>query len=105
MKISPGYAIDRRGEEIVVSRGVTVDLSGHGPGDTLYLALRNDERHERPVPGPHGNQYTRIRETFAVEVLTRKPRQKPLVILADVELGPGRKIAKIGGAHRRYVSG
>ena len=103
--ISPGYALDRRGEEIVVDRSVTVDLSGHAAGKTVYVAVRYDERLERPAPGPHGKEYTRIRETFAVEVLARLPRQKPLVILADVELGPGHKIARIGSAHRRRVGG
>jgi hypothetical protein len=105
VKISPGYALDRRGEEIVVGRGVTVDLSGHASGRTLYVAVRYDERLERPVPAPYGTEYTRIRETFAVEVLTRLPRQKPLVILADIDLGPGGKIAEIGSAHRRQLSG
>ena len=105
VKISPGYALDRRGDEIVVSRAVTVDLSSHAAGQTLYVAVRHDERPERPVPTPHGKEYTRIRETFAVEVLTNVPRQKPLVILGDVELGRGRKIARIGAAHRRHVGG
>ena len=105
VKISPGYALDRRGEEIVVDTGVTVDLSGHAAGQTLYVAVRQDERTERPVPTPHGNEYTRVRETFAVEVLTSVPRQKALVTLADVELGRGRTIARIGAAHRRHVGG
>jgi hypothetical protein len=103
IKISPGYALDRNGEEIIVGTGVTVDLSGHAAGAPLYVAVRYDERLEHPVPGPHGKEYSRVRETFAVEVLTRVPRKKPLVVLADVELGPGRKIARIGTAHRRYV--
>jgi len=101
--ISPGYALDRHGEEIVVSRSVPVDLSGHAAGKTLYVAVRYDERPERPVPTPMGQQYTRIRETFAVEVLVRLPRRKPLVVLADVELGRSGKIANIGTARRRYV--
>src|SRR5919204_5881593 len=50
VKISPGYAIDGRGEEIVVGTGVTVDLSGHAAGTMLYVAVRYDERLERPVP-------------------------------------------------------
>lgn len=103
VKISPGYALDRRGEEIVVGTGVTVDLSAHAAGKILYVAVRYDERLERPVPGLHGKQFTRIRETYAVEVVTRRPRQKPLVILADVELGPDRKVARIGTAHRRHA--
>ena len=101
--ISPGYALDRLGEEIVVSRSIAVDLSGHGAGTTVYVAVRYDERLERPVPTPQGQQYTRIRETYAVEVLTRPPRQKPLVALAEVELGRGGKVANIGTARRRYV--
>ena len=101
--ISPGYALDRRGEEIVVPRSVAVDLSGHAASTTLYVAVRYDEKPERPVPTLLGHQYTRIRETFAVEVLVRLPRQKPLVVLADVELGRGGKVANIGTARRRYV--
>jgi hypothetical protein len=50
-----------------------------------------------------GQQYTRIRETFAAEVLISLPRQKPLVVLADVELGRGGRVTNIGTARRRYV--
>jgi hypothetical protein len=105
VKISPGYALDRRGEEIVVHTGVTVDLSAHAAGQTLYVAVRHDERLEHPVPSPHGKEYSRIRETFAVEVLSSVPRRKTLVTLADVELGRGHTIARIGTAHRRRVGG
>ncbi len=101
--ISPGYALDRRGEEIVVPRSVAVDLSGHAAGTTVYVAVRYDERPERPVPTPLGQQYTRVRETFAVEVLSRPPQQKPLVVLADVEFERGGKVAHIGTTRRRYV--
>jgi hypothetical protein len=103
--ISPGYALDPRGEEIVVDESVSVDLSAHSVGKTLYLAVRQDERLEHPVPSPHGTEYSRIRETFAVEVLTRVPRRKTLVTLGDVELGRGHTIARIGTAHRRRVGG
>jgi hypothetical protein len=54
-----------------------VDLSGHAAGATLYVAVRYNERPERPVPTPQGEQHARIRETLAVEVLIRPPRQKP----------------------------
>lgn len=101
--ISPGYALDRRGEEIVISRTVSVDIPGHAPGTTVYLAVRYDERPERPVPTPTGQEYSRIRETFAVELLTSLPPQKPLVVLAEVELGRGGKVKNIGTARRRYV--
>ena len=101
--ISPGYALDRHGEEIVVSRSVAVDLSGHAAGTTLYVAVRYDERPERPVPTPMGQQYTRIRETSKAEVLISLPRQKPLVVLADVELGRGGRVTNIGTARRRCV--
>jgi hypothetical protein len=105
LTISPGYALDARGEEIVVSRTVAVDLSGHAAGTTVYVAVRFDERPERPVPALQGQEYTRIRETFAVEVLTGLPRRKPFVVLAEVELGRGGKIANICTTRRRYVGG
>src|SRR5436190_16786281 len=34
--ISPGYALDRHGQEIVIPTSVTVDLSGHTAGTTVY---------------------------------------------------------------------
>jgi hypothetical protein len=102
--ISPGYALDRRGEEVVVSRSVSVDLSGHAAGTTVYVAVRYDEKPERPVPTPLGQEFSRVRETFAVEVSNTVPT-KPLVFLAEVELGRGGKIANIGRARRRYVGG
>ncbi len=103
LTISPGYALDARGEEIVVSRTVAVDLSGHAAGTTVYVTVRFDERPERPVPALQGQEYSRIRETFAVEVLTGLPRQK--LVLAEVELGRGGKIANICTTRRRYVGG
>src|SRR5262249_32232073 len=84
-------------------RSVAADLSGHAAGATVYVAVRYDERPERAVATPLGQQYSRIRETFAVEVLIRVPRQKPLVVLADVELGRGGEGAGIGTERRRYV--
>ena len=101
--ISPGYALDRRGEEVVVSRSVSVDLSGHAAGASVCVAVRYDERPERPVPTPLGQEFSRVRETFAVEVLDTVPPRKPLVFLAEVELGRGGKIPNIGTARRRYV--
>ena len=102
--ISPGYALDRHGQEIVIPTSVTVDLSGHAAGTTVYVAVRYDECLERPVPTPLGQQFTRVRETFAVEVSIRPPRQKHLVVLADVELGRGGKVANVRSARRRYVA-
>jgi hypothetical protein len=103
--ISPGYALDPRGEEIVVSRSVAVDLSGPPAGTTVYVAVRYDERPAHPVPTPCGQQFSRVRETFAVEVLLSVPPRKRLVVLAEVELGRGSKIANIGTTRRRYVGG
>ena len=103
--ISPGYALDRHGQEIVIPTSVTVDLSGHTAGTTVYVAVRYDECLERPVPTPLGQEYTRIRETFAVEVSSRPPRQKHLVVLADVELGRSGRVANVRCARRRHVGG
>jgi len=103
--ISPGYALDRRGEEIVVSRSVVVDLSGHAAGTTVYVAVRYEERPERPVPAPEGQEYSRVCETFAIEVLATLPSRAPHVVLAEIELGRGGRIKAIGTARRRYVRG
>lgn len=101
--ISPGYALDPRGDEIVVEHEVTVDLCAadregnavppcgaaddpsarlvrieRSPGQSLYVAVGYAECYERPVPVPAGGfeeatEYSRVRESFAVRVLTELP--------------------------------
>ena len=48
--VEPGYAIDPSGEEICVSRAVT--LTPQGPGDSAVVTLRFWERACSPVPAP-----------------------------------------------------
>jgi hypothetical protein len=71
----------------------------------VYVAVRYDERPERPVPALEGQQYSRVRETSAVEVLATLPPRAPHVVLAEVELGRGGRVKAIGTARRRYVRG
>jgi hypothetical protein len=123
--VSPGYAIDARGEEIVVDSKVTVDLCRavddddtvlpcdsddeepravveRSPGQGLYVAVRYMECYSRPVPLPgdgseEGTAYSRIREGFRIAALTELPDAslEPWVILADVTIGSRREIARI----------
>ena len=97
--IEPGYALDPRGEEIVVERELVVDLGvedaegntvGACPGDEafvpverplgkpLYIAIRYAECDVRPVPvasesGDETVEYSRTRESFVIRVLTALP--------------------------------
>jgi hypothetical protein len=101
--VTPGYALDPYGEEIVIEREVTVDLckedrdgnavvpceaaddrSGaavrieRSPGQPLYVAVEYAECHERPVPvvtsdAEETTEFSRVRESFAIKVLTQLP--------------------------------
>lgn len=123
--VSPGSAIDARGEEIVVDNEVTVDLCRadldddtvlpcdcdeeepravveRSPGQRLYVAVRYAECYSGPVPALAGafdeaTAYSRIREGFRLAGLTELPDAAldPWVILADVTIGSRREIARI----------
>jgi hypothetical protein len=96
--VEPGYALDPRGDEIVVADEVRVDLfseDGDGnavspcpqredrerepmrrerlPGQPLYLAIRYAECPTRPVPLDESTEYSRTRESVAVKLLTKLP--------------------------------
>lgn len=126
LKVGPGYALDWYGNEIVVDDEVTVDLcseDGDGnavsPGRPLYLAIRYAECLTRPVPGGESLEYSRVREGFAVTVLTELPASppscepdahrcpdlsaQPWVVLAEVVLDSNLNISKVDCSHRRQV--
>jgi hypothetical protein len=153
--VQPGYILGPYGDEILIDREVTVDLSREGldgnavspcgesldiwcsdvrvdrkPGQTLYLAVRYADCQTRPVRvQPVGCgcdetecEYSRIRDSYAVKVLTRLPATytdpmpqpnidyltrcpeggrgkpcvpcptEPWVILADITLGADGKV-------------
>jgi hypothetical protein len=96
--VEPGYALDPRGDEIVVADEVRVDLFSEdddgnavspcperddrerervrrewSPGQPLYLAIRYAECATRPVSFDESTEYTRTRESFAVKLLTKLP--------------------------------
>lgn len=98
LTVEPGYALDRFGDEIVVSAPVIVDLLSEdhdgnavgpcpqpddherkrvrkrrSPGRPLYLAIRYAECAVRPVPVGESVEYSRTRESFAVKLLTELP--------------------------------
>jgi hypothetical protein len=123
--VSPGYAIDPRGEEIFVEGEVAVDLCREhrdddtvlpcdsdeegesrdvverSPGQRLYVAVRYMECYSRPVPVPGGmgesTAYTRIREGFQISALAALPDAslESWVVLAEVTVGSRHRVANI----------
>jgi hypothetical protein len=98
LTVEPGYALDRYGDEIVVSEAVIVDLltedddgnavppcpqpddherkrvrKRRSPERPLYLAIRYAECAGRPVPVGESVEYSRTRESFAIKLLTKLP--------------------------------
>jgi hypothetical protein len=146
--VEPGYALDPYDDEIVVEDEVTLDLCSEDddgnvvspcpqpgdhkrervrrerPGRSLYLAIRYAECLTRLVNVGESVEYSRIRESFAVRILTELPtsyRQQPLpgepysypcpesladpwVILAEVVLDSSLKVSKVDcRTHQRHV--
>jgi hypothetical protein len=103
--VEPGYILGPQGDEIYINNEVTVDLCredadgnalspcdgsldiwcsdvrpNRQPNQTLYLAVRYDECHTRPVRTmPTGCaddpacEYSRVRDSYVFKVLTRLP--------------------------------
>jgi hypothetical protein len=148
--VEPGYALDPYGDEIVVENDVTVDLCSEdddgnavspcpppddeqrklvrveNPGRPLYLAIRYAECVTRPVNVGESVEYSRIRESFAVRVLTELPTSyrhqpssrrpdshpcpdsvaDPWVVLAEVVLDSNLKVSRVDCRnHQRRVHG
>jgi hypothetical protein len=109
--VEHGYALSPQGDEILVGDTVTMDLcrediDGNGvsacgsaldpwcndirvsrrPGEPLYIAIRYDECHSRPVRvqsngcgcAEEACEHSRIREGYALKVLTRLPDHYPI---------------------------
>jgi hypothetical protein len=127
LKVGPGYALDSYGNEIVVDDEVTVDLCSEDGDDSVvspdrpfYVAIRYSKCLTRPVPGGESLEYSRVREGFAVTVLTELPASppsrepdshpcpdlptQPWVVLAEVVLDSNLNISNVDcGSHRRQV--
>lgn len=72
LKVSPGFAIDPRGEEIQVQETVAARLPAEGT--VLYVALRYREHFTDPVPAPDdGYNYSRIEEGFDITLEPKDP--------------------------------
>lgn len=82
VRVEPGYALDRNGDEIVIARTVRVNLREHEgleEGKTAQLAVRYTEY----SPGEG-----RTREGAEIGVLTGRP-EPDWLILADVSVAAG----------------
>jgi phage tail-like protein len=116
--LSPGYALDPCGNEILVPEPVTVDVSGALPAGVggkraAYLAVRYAESPSSPVPSPGGEEFGRMVEGFDIAVLTDLPDAQRLswppardawVVLADLVIGDDDSVAAIDPMSRRHAT-
>lgn len=69
--VSPGFAIDGSGNELVVESPARAKMWGH---ERCFVTARYIETPARPVPGPDGNtQFSRIEEGCAIEAAAEEP--------------------------------
>jgi hypothetical protein len=69
--VTPGFAIDPRGEEIEVRGPATASLPP--AGQLLYVTLSHAERPTGPVPVADREEFSRIEEGFAIRLEAAAP--------------------------------
>lgn len=106
LTVSPGYALDQLGDEIVVQAECSIDVCDLAEGATAFLAVRYVEQPTRPVPALGGDEgemaFSRTREGFELGVHPTCPAE-PWVVLADFEIREGKVAQPVGASHRRHV--
>lgn len=79
IQIAPGMALDPTGNEISVCDAVTADVAAPLAGSPqVFVAIRYTEELVKPLPPlvgaePDDVQYSRIRDSYEVAVLTEAP--------------------------------
>jgi hypothetical protein len=97
--VSPGYALSRGGDEIIVAEPVSRPLAVDGK--SRFVAVRYEERLVDPVPPPPGApagaavEFRAVEETYVVDVFEPSPGppESPWVVLAAVDAGPEGQVA------------
>jgi hypothetical protein len=75
--VSPGFALDGKGNEIVVDDTVRIDL-GTCIGDVGFVTIEFTETPTAPVPGKNGSkEFSRVTEGYAVRIATEDPSESP----------------------------
>jgi len=69
--VAPGYAIDRRGDEIAICERVMLRLPANA--SEAFISLRGWERACDPAPGPNGPEATRVEEASIVAISASVP--------------------------------
>ena len=71
--VSPGFALDRRGNEIIVAGPVRIDLNVC-TGDVHFVTIQYTETATDPVPTTNGGaEFSRVTEGFALGTATEDP--------------------------------
>jgi hypothetical protein len=73
--VSPGFALDRLGSEILVEGPVRIDL-GASTSDVCYVTIEFTEIPTHPVPAKNGGQeFSRVTEGYAVSIAIEDPAE------------------------------
>lgn len=92
--VGPGFALDRRGNEILVPYPHVSKIAAVACR-TLYVALRYADKAVDPVPAssPDGSAFSRVEESFEVSLEATDPRGRPqmdaVVPLGELRRGRG----------------
>jgi hypothetical protein len=106
--VSPGYALSRGGDEIIVAEPVSRLLAADGK--SRFVAVRYEERLVEPVPPPPGapagaaGEFRAVEETYVLDAFETSPGPPhgPWVVLAVVNADPEGQVT-IDTAARQQV--
>lgn len=74
--VTPGLAIDSRGNEILVECSVLLDIGSHQ--DPFFVTIEYTETPSAPVPTPTGGtEFSRITEGFQISLTPTDPSDEP----------------------------
>jgi hypothetical protein len=91
--VSPGFALDRLGNELLVEQPVRVPARRNAK-DCL-VTIRYTETLADPVPAPNGSEYSRVAEGFAIEIC--ETPDKHAIVLARLIATGGEWVSVLAG--------
>lgn len=108
--VSPGVAVDKNGQEIILATSRTVTLESAVPNTEIFLAIRYGEarvesdRYTGPTSSDAIQEYTRITEQPQFQRTSDRPNDGLSLLLAKVTVDENGHIAEIDTSVRQYAS-
>lgn len=103
VRVTPGVALDAKGQEIVLPVEVVKTVSG-AAGDTVYVTIAFSQERASPTTESGPEEYRRWREVPEVELRAEAPSDPSMeLVLAELVLDAGAAVGSVAPGGRRPV--